>query len=245
MMNDECRTEKAPPIISSLFHSPLIIYHFRLSMFISGLRLPAIDRRHKWLAFVAGYGGFCGLYLLTGRMHLGEPMRLPMSVIDRHIPFLSWTIWIYHSQFFFLLISVWMLQQTAIISRTFYAITAASLISFAIFLVYPTTLPRAELIAGGLTTQAFAVLYSIDAPTNCLPSLHVALGWIAALGIGEEKRRGRGLALLWAALISISTLTTKQHYLVDVLAGLCVAALCWMRPAVGEKAKGKLWRVMR
>lgn len=197
-------------------------------MFIRGWRLPAIDRRHKWLAFVAGYSGFCVLYLLTGRLHLGEPVRLPVSMMDWRIPFLSWTIWIYHTQFFFLLVSVWRLKQTAAISRTLYAMAAASLISFAIFFVYPTTLPRAELIDDGLARQAFALLYSIDGPTNCLPSLHVALAWIAALGIGEQQRRWRGWALLWAALISMSTLTTKQHYLIDVLAGLCVAALCWV-----------------
>ena len=215
-------------LVSLIHHSSFIIHHLPLPVFIRGWRLPAIDRRHKWLAFVAGYSGFCVLYLLTGRVHLGEPALLPMSVMDRRIPFLSWTIWIYHTQFFFLLIAMWTLQQTANISRTFYAVVAASLISFAIFFVYPTTLPRAELITGGLTKSAFALLYSIDAPTNCLPSLHVALGWIAAMGIGEEKRRWRGWALLWAALISLSTLTTKQHYLIDVLAGLCVAALCWV-----------------
>ncbi|MEN3333303.1 MAG: hypothetical protein V7641_2668 [Blastocatellia bacterium] len=214
---------------------------FCLSVFICGWRLPAIDRRHKWLAFVAGYSGFCVLYLLTGRVHLGEAMRLPVSMMDWRIPFLSWTIWIYHTQFFFLLISVWMLEQTAAISRTLYAMAAASLISFAVFFVYPTTLPRAELITGGLAQQAFALLYSIDAPTNCLPSLHVVLAWIAALGIGEEKRRWRGWAWLWAALISMSTLTTKQHYLIDVLAGLCIALLCWwlMKRFTGSLALAK------
>src|SRR5205085_10031791 len=131
----------------SAFKWPLSVFIcFFLAVFMGGLGLPAIDRRHKWLAFVAGYSGFCVLYLLTGRVHLGEPALLPMSVMDRRIPFLSWTIWIYHTQFFFLLIAMWTLQQTAIFSRTFYALAAASLISFAIFLFYPMTLPRAELI---------------------------------------------------------------------------------------------------
>jgi membrane-associated phospholipid phosphatase len=214
--------------VSLIHHSSFIIRHLRLSVFIRGWRLPGIERRHKWPAFVAGYLGFCLFYMLTERVHLGDPILLPGSAIDRRIPFLSSTIWIYHTQFLFLLTSVWMIKQTTIISRTLYAMAAASLISFAIFFVYPTTLPRAEVTAGMLARQAFALLYSIDLPTNCLPSLHVALAWIAALGIGAEKRRARWIALLWAMLISISTLTTRQHYLIDVLAGLSVAALCWL-----------------
>jgi len=219
----------------------LSLRHLRLSVVICGWRLPVIERRHKWPVFVAGYLGFCVFYMLTGRVHLGSPALLPVSAIDWRIPFLSWTIWIYHTQFFFLLASVWMLKQPAIISRTFYAMAAASLLSFAVFFVYPTTLPRVEVTGGALAQQAFALLYSIDLPTNCLPSLHVALAWIAALGIGEEKRRARWIALLWAALISLSTLTTKQHYLIDVLAGLCLAAACWMLSLEGkrQKAKGK------
>ena len=195
---------------------------------IRSLRLPAIEARQKWLAFAAGYVGFCVLYLLTGRVHLGEPALLPVSAVDRRIPFLGWTIWIYHTQFFFLLASVRLMRRAATITRALYAMAAASLISFAVFFVYPTTLPRAEPAAGVLTRQAFALLYSIDGPTNCLPSLHVALAWVAALGISTERRPARRVAWLWAALISISTLTTKQHYLVDVVAGLCVASSCWI-----------------
>ena len=192
-----------------------------------GLRLPAIEARQKWLAFAAGYAGFCVLYLLTGRVHLGEPALLPASAMDRRIPFVGWTVWIYHTQLFFLLASVGIMRRAATITRALYAMAAASLISFAVFFVYPTTLPRAEPAAGALTRRAFALLYSLDGPTNCLPSLHVALACIAALGVSAERQWARRVAWSWAALITISTLTTKQHYLVDVLAGLCVAVLCW------------------
>src|SRR5437868_12854341 len=113
--------------------------------------------------------------MLTGRVHLGSAALLEASAIDRRIPYLGWTVWIYHTQFFFLIFSVWRMKQTAVISRTLYQMAAASLISFVIFFVYPTTLPRAEILVSGLTKQAFSLLYSIDPPTNCFPSLHVAL----------------------------------------------------------------------
>src|ERR1044071_10458052 len=93
---------------------------FFIRVFIFGLRLPEIDRRVKWLVFASGYIGFCVLYMFTGRVYLGEPTRLVRSAIDQRIPFLSWMVWIYHTQFLFLIFTVWSLKQTAIISRTFY-----------------------------------------------------------------------------------------------------------------------------
>jgi membrane-associated phospholipid phosphatase len=188
--------------------------------------LPAIDRKRKWLAFAAGYAIFCALYIWTGRVHLGRPATLPMFAIDRLIPFIGWTVWIYHTQFFFLLLSVRALKTAAIISRAFYSMALASAFSFIAFFFYPTTIARPPVETGGLTAQAFQLLYAIDAASNCLPSLHAALAWLAALAVAEERARFAAFAVLWAALISISTMTTKQHYFIDVMAGLAVAWVC-------------------
>jgi len=190
------------------------------------MRLSAIDAKRKWLAFAIGYVGFCMLYIFTGRVHLLKPSPLPMWAIDRLIPFIGWTVWVYHTQLFFLLFGVWAIKQTTNISRTLYAMAMASASSFAVFFVYPTTLPRASMASDVLTGQAFAFLYAIDPATNCFPSLHVALAALAALGVAGESKRMGIVAMTWAALIGVSTLTTRQHYFIDVIGGLCVAGIC-------------------
>jgi membrane-associated phospholipid phosphatase len=41
--------------------------------------------------------------------------------------------------------------------------------------------------------------------------------------------RGVGLvALVWAAIIGVSTLYTKQHYVVDVIAGIAIAYAAYL-----------------
>ena len=189
------------------------------------MRLPAIDGKRKWPAFAAGYVGFCALYIFTGRVHWRAPALLPMWAIDRLIPFLDWTVWIYHTQLFLLLFTVWAIRQTLNISRTLYAMAMASAVSFTIFLVYPTTLPRAAVASDAVTAQAFEFLYRVDPATKCFPSLHVALAALAAFGIASERKRLGVAAILWAGLIGLSTLTTRQHYFIDVMAGLCVAGI--------------------
>jgi membrane-associated phospholipid phosphatase len=188
--------------------------------------LPAIDRKRKWLAFAAGYVAFCALYMLTGRVHLGSATPLPPWAVDRFIPFIGWTVWVYHTQFFFLLFGVRALKTTANISRTLYSMGLASALSFCAFFLYPTTLPRPPVEAQGLTARAFQLLYSIDADSNCFPSLHVALACLAAAGVARERARLAVYAVIWAGLICVSTMTTKQHYFADVIAGLCIALVC-------------------
>ena len=58
----------------------------------------------------------------------------------------------------------------------------------------------------------------------CFPSYHTILAVLAAASLGRVPYL-RPTAFVWAALIVASTLTTGSHYVVDVLAGLLVAAI--------------------
>ena len=96
------------------------------------------------------------------------------------------------------------------------------------FLVYPTALPRSETVGEGFFAKSLEVNYSLDPPYNCFPSLHVAWAFVAALTC-YRVHRGVGLvALVWAAIIGVSTLFTKQHYVVDVIAGIAIAYVAYL-----------------
>lgn len=195
---------------------------------ISGFKiaLPSIDDKKKWIAAGLGYVVFCLVYTFTGAAPFRSAVKLSPSLIDDAVPFLSWTIWIYHAQFFFLFVCVMTLKKDISISRTLYSMATASLISFLIFAIYPTVVPRDHLIEGGLTKAAFDFLHMIDSQANSLPSLHVSLAWLAAFGVVDEYGKRGLIALTCALLITISTMTTKQHYFIDVLAGLVLMRVC-------------------
>lgn len=189
------------------------------------MKLPAIENKKKWIAVGVWYACFCVLYTLTGRVHLREPARLEPSAIDQSIPFIDWTVFVYLSQFVFLALCIWAVKRTATISRTLYGLALASLLSFIAFIIYPTSLPRPP-VTGGIAAIAYEALYLMDADTNCFPSLHVALAGLGALGVMDENRKLGAIALIWAALIALSTITTRQHYFVDVIGGVAVIVLC-------------------
>ena len=156
-----------------------------------------------------------------------RPTVLHSWRIDEAIPFLDWTIWVYFSQYLLLLGSVWLVRKKHHISRLIYSLSLASLIGFAIFAICPIELPRQPREIGGLSKALFRLLYSIDTPANCFPSLHVALACLTVPSVAAARREWTFSAFIWAGLIAVSTLTTKQHNFVDVLGGLVLAILCY------------------
>ena len=94
-----------------------------------------------------------------------------------------------------------------------------------IFLLYPTRAPRpADVIGEGFGVWGLRLLYQMDPPYNCFPSIHVAHSFVSALTCYRVNRRVGIGAGLCASIVSVSTLFTKQHYVIDLPAG---ALLGW------------------
>jgi membrane-associated phospholipid phosphatase len=109
------------------------------------------------------------------------------------------------------------------------AYLAVWLTAYACFLAYPTVAPRPASVAGsGFVAWGLRFLYAADPPFNCFPSLHVAHSFVSALTC-RIVNRGVGIAALAsAALVGAATLFTKQHYVLDVLAGVLLAGVAWL-----------------
>lgn len=164
------------------------------------------------MRILAAYLLFCLLYLGAAAIDLRPPQLLQPSPVDRAVPFLPGTIAVYLSQFVFLFLTLrW--QRDA---RVYVPMAIATLISCTIFIFYPTTIARPP-----VDNAAFDGLWLFDVPENCFPSLHVSLALIAA----AYWPRARWIGIAWAIAIAVSTMTTKQHYFVDVAGGIAVGLL--------------------
>jgi membrane-associated phospholipid phosphatase len=87
-------------------------------------------------------------------------------------------------------------------------------------------------------------------PTAAMPSLHAAFPFLAFLALRPVYPRAAWLAMAWAVLVWFSIVYLGEHYVVDIIAGLTLAALAWtvmvrlvaprvpaMRPALGPAAR--------
>jgi membrane-associated phospholipid phosphatase len=100
----------------------------------------------------------------------------------------------------------------------------ALVISGVCFFLYPTIYPRPPYPTEGNAALMLLLRWVtiVDQPTNCLPSMHVALAAVATWALRERFPRVCLAFVVWTLLIIFSVLATKQHYFLDVVGGLAV-----------------------
>lgn len=167
------------------------------------------------------------MYLTSNHIHLFEPQLLPMSWMDRAVPFVPETVWIYVTEFFLFFGTYILSRDLRNANKYLYSFLALQTTSVFIFVMWPTTYPR-DLFPltddlDSLTYALFSHLRVTDSPANCAPSLHVSSCYLSSFVFLDEQRKKFPIFFGWATLIAISTLTTKQHYIVDVLLGFLFA----------------------
>lgn len=151
-------------------------------------------------------------------------LEMPLTWLDQQIPFtpaafpVYVALWVYVS-----LPPAFLVSLRTLIHFTGW-ISALCLSALAVFYCFPTRVPPS-----GIDFSAYpqmAVLKGLDAAGNACPSLHVATAvfaacWLQALFARLEMPRWLHwgnwcfcLAILW------STLATRQHVVLDVVAGM-------------------------
>lgn len=188
---------------------------------VNSLRLAAV-----WMTGVALYAGD----FLFKRIPLPrEPISVEI-VVDRWIPFVPETAWLYLIGWLVFLFGIagWVIWENrddwiTVRKLLFAAIimqVGAWLLQFAV----PTYFPRPELPGTGGAYWLINRIYETDPPTHVLPSLHIAsiavVTWFFALN-GDFRRRVVRWILI--AIVSVSVVTTKQHGIIDVPAGIAWA----------------------
>ncbi len=152
------------------------------------------------------------IYQIPNRIQIFSALTWPECALDQHIQFWSWTYPIYFSYFFELPLLVLAINnddQQRVRKFIFRMITLQAVF----FLVFPTTIDRPH-------SEWLGLLTLIDEPFNCFPSLHVSLSLFLTL-----LNRKHIWAIVWCSLICLSTLTTKQHYVLDMIGGATVASI--------------------
>jgi membrane-associated phospholipid phosphatase len=194
------------------------------SMPTSSLHLPAVATPGaKYAAGAACLLLAAALYLLPNRAPLLAPLTLPLTAIDTAVPFWPASGWAYAAVYLLLAWTFVELRDFAQASRFLYACLFAQALAAAVFIACPTAYPRELFPVPEDTHPLNAALVEfwrwLDAPVNCLPSLHVA---VTVLCLAQRKRSLAVVAV--GVALCLSTLTFKQHYAVDLLAGLALGA---------------------
>ncbi|PVZ85965.1 inositol phosphorylceramide synthase [Serratia sp. S1B] len=170
-------------------------------------------------------GLLLGLGLFITLEHVTAPRYNWVTPLDQQIPFIAQSWWLYVLFFPFVL-----LAAAYASAERFRAFKNATVIAFCIallcFWLFPELIPRpdTELVDNGFLQQRLRCLWQLDLASNGCPSLHVTVTCLACRALWD--RHHRWLTSCCGLLICLSTLTLKQHTVIDVIGGLLLALIC-------------------
>lgn len=195
------------------------------------------------IALIFNQGSYNGAKFIAGGWDHSD-LSLP---IDGIIPFVPWTITLYLISYL-----IWLFFYTVISrgsekelkgmiekenqaggydrDRFFAADILSKIICFIFFLALPTTLTRPVPGTETAIDTLVTFVYQVDSADNLFPSIHCIVSWLCWIGVRNRADLPSWLknsALVLAILICISTLTTKQHVIIDVFGGILLAELCY------------------
>ena len=155
--------------------------------------------------------------------------------IDHMIPFNEWFIFFYLSWFGYIFFSFWFFffkdkkEYLQMMSFLYLGMTLFLVVS----VIYPNGLnirPH-HLGNGNIALILVKMIYSIDSPTNVLPSIHVfnSVGMCIAFyqSSHSSDRLKKGVTFLTIGII-LSTFLLKQHGIIDVMSALILSVIVYI-----------------
>jgi membrane-associated phospholipid phosphatase len=175
---------------------------------------------------------FAATYFGVGWTVNASRARTLLTALDARIPFIAGSIWIYLALFPAAFLPLFVVRCPRLFRRTIAAYLFAVAVSVAIFASLPVTSAGLRVDPDSLDTSHFApwavsLLYRVDPPYNLFPSLHLSIAVLAGLSAGKASRRVGAAVLFATAFIAASICTVKQHFLLDAVGGVLVAAAAY------------------
>lgn len=212
-------------IVSSMkiFHHQAIPWHLQIFTRMKShffLKLTGITL-FMW-AFFAGY-----LYLLKNPVF--PVTMMPLTELDIAVGFKPDTLFLYVSLWLYVTLPAGLQATRRELIYYALAVGALCVTGFACFLFWPTAVPSANIDWD--QNFGFSFLKSVDAAGNACPSLHVATAVFSAVWLNRllfevgAPRIVRVFNWAWCVGIAYSTLATKQHVAIDMVAGATMGML--------------------
>jgi membrane-associated phospholipid phosphatase len=175
-------------------------------------------------------GAYFFFFFYTAALHtpantlpLYEPVIVPPTSLDFLIPLMPWTVIPYLTYFLLVPSMLYFYRKEVIVSGMYLSVILCTSFHLLFVNLVPSRLEYFDWGRANFWLTQF--LEKADTPLAVLPSGHVALPttiiWLAF----ANKLKGRYAYLVWGTLVSLSTLTTKQHYLHDLMGGILVGVI--------------------
>jgi len=163
-------------------------------------------------------------YFWCQRNPVAAPRQLTLRV-DEWIPYRPGWVWIYSFLYYpvilYLNFVIGSAREFTYVATSYMVLLGLQMLFFVLFPVATPPHWRAYNLERSLSERLLAMIQRMDARSNSFPSMHVSVAMLTALHLLPHMG---ALALAFPAVIALSCLFTKQHYVLDMPAG---ALLGW------------------
>lgn len=176
------------------------------------------------------------LYIVTNQLTGSRQGITFVTPVDAVIPFLPAAFFGFLLFFPLFLFPFLFISEAQAIRRIAWGVIICTVVVLAVFFALPTRVPRP-----GIPTQEkflywlVAFLYVCDNPVNCLPGFSLTISIFVTFCTWSVARAAGWLCLGATAVVVVSGLLLRQHYLADVLASLIIGYMVFRffaRPAL-------------
>jgi membrane-associated phospholipid phosphatase len=161
--------------------------------------------------------------------------RIKSSIaLDELIPFIPDFIIVYLSTYVFGILPFFLISGTSLFISTTMGYVIIATVSSTIHVLYPSQVQRYEIPEDKrISRWLISWFQRICRPYGNFPSTHVAFSVMSvSTGFIVGGPVFGGIFLTWAGMIALSTLVTKQHYLLDIVVGSALGAATALMVAV-------------
>ena len=181
----------------------------------------------KMLSTMTGIAGFFYAYFWVMRHSLSAMTDMPVTWIDELVVFWPQSLLLYISLWVYVGLATALAKDLRELTAFGAASLAMIVVGLGTFMVAPTKVSGFPIDWSRYPSLAF--LRSVDVTGNACPSLHAAFAAFTAFVIHRQLtavRAARSLRVcnvLWCLGILYSTMATRQHVALDVVAGSVLA----------------------
>lgn len=150
--------------------------------------------------------------------------------VDSIIPFVRFFIVPYNLWYPYIILSLLLLcfSDRKTFFKTIISIDLGLICCYIVYLTFQTTVPRPNIMSEDIFSKLVSLTYSLDAPYNCFPSIHVLTCYLLMKGFYRSatcRIITKTVVFSIGLTIILSTLFVKQHVILDILGAVMLGEI--------------------
>ncbi|WP_346880919.1 phosphatase PAP2 family protein [uncultured Algibacter sp.] len=148
---------------------------------------------------------------------------------EKRIPFIPLTVIPYLTSGLFFVSVFFCCKNNTQLVTLFKRMALIIIVAGVCYILFPLKFSLTKPDTNNLLFQfLFQFIKNTDSPYNEAPSLHIAFAFVFWTVFKELRKKWRNLFAIWFLLLGLSTLTTYQHHVIDILTGAILAQISFI-----------------